>query len=140
MLLTGENSVPIENPDGADEENFRALALAEFPNLAEDFAEYEDLLHLQMAAFSRVAEEAVELGDFATVERCYRLLEETLKTAKFNLRNAIYVSFLEHINFETPNGTKARQLLPRILSEMLVELEEHLQMLYEHQLKRQDAE
>ncbi len=41
--------------DKIDKDRFVEIVLAEFPQLGEEFAENEDLLHLQMAAFSHLA-------------------------------------------------------------------------------------
>jgi hypothetical protein len=141
MLVKDEKGVLAESPDHADKAKFLALALAEFPNLREEFAEYEDLFHPQMAAFSRVAEKAIERGDFITLKRCYKIVDDTMKSASPSVENAVYVSFLEHLEFNSsPFGADAKRLLPPKLSEMLVELEEHFQMLWESQQAREAKE
>ncbi len=141
MLLEDEKGVLVESPDRTDEAKFLALALAEFPDLRDDFAEYEGLLHPQMAAFSRVAENAIERGDFAALKRCYKIVDDTMKSASPSVENAVYVSFLEHLEFDSsPFGAEAKRLLPPKLSEMLVELEEHFQMLLESQQAREAKE
>ncbi|MDQ3754302.1 MAG: hypothetical protein M3371_06170 [Acidobacteriota bacterium] len=128
-----------ENPDRINEAKFLELALAEFPSLAEEFAEEEGLFHLQVAALSRFTQAAIERNDRATLQRCYSLLEEMVKSATFEVQNAIYVSFLENLNFETSSfGAEARRLLPPALSKMLVELEEHWQQIGEWQVQAQD--
>ena len=134
MLSADEKGVLVENPDRVDEAKFLALALAEFPNLADEFAEDEDLFHVQMGTFSRVAKEAIERGDYATLKRCYKIADDAMKNATPSVENAVYVSFLEHLYFEgSPYGVEAKRLLPLKLSQMLVELEEHFQMLWEAQ-------
>jgi hypothetical protein len=141
MILADEKGVLVENSDCADEAKFLSLALAEFPDLREEFEEYDGLFHLQMAAFSHVAEEAIERGDFATLKRCYKIADEIMKSASPNVENAVYVSFLEHLEFTSqPNEAEARHLLPPKLAEMLVELEEHFQKLWESQQAREAKE
>jgi hypothetical protein len=141
MLLADEKGAFVENPDCVDEAKFLALALAEFPNLADDFAEDEGLFHVQMGTFSRVAKEAIERGDYATLKRCYKIADDAMKSATPNVENAVYVSFLEHLEFDnSPYGAKAKHLLPPKLSKMLIELEEHFQMLWESQQAREAKE
>ena len=118
----------------ADTAKFFDLALAEFPELRDDFADDDGLFHLQIATFSRVAQKAIESGDFLTLKRCYAIVDEVMKDASPYVENAVYVSFLEHLEFEIlPNGKEARRLLPPKLAEMLVELEAHFQKMWEAQ-------
>jgi hypothetical protein len=120
------NDALIGNPDGIDEAKFLAMAVAEFPSLAGAFAENEGLFHVQMGAFSHLAQDAIERGDLATVKRCYDLANEAMKNVRPNVENAVFVSFLENLNFETsPHGSEAERLLSPKLTEMLAELNEH---------------
>lgn len=115
------------------EQEFQSRALAEFPILAEEFSEYDGLLHLQMAALSRLVQEAIDGGDYPTVERSYRLLDDLMLNAGI-LENAITVSFLENLDFEAgANGERARNLLPPRLLELLLGLEKHMKDLYDSQ-------
>ncbi len=77
-LRQNMNGVLAENPDYVDETKFLALALAEFPSLADEFAENEGLFHVQMGIFSRIARAAIERGDFTTLKRCYNLSRSKL--------------------------------------------------------------
>ena len=56
--------------------DFTRMALAEFPELREEFEQDPDLLHLQMHAFQRLAERAQREGDWATYKPCMRLAHE----------------------------------------------------------------
>lgn len=139
MLLPNGKGVLVENPDRMNEAKFLALALAEFPSLGEEFAEEEGSLHLQMAAFSHLAQAAIERNDLATLKLCYSLLEEAVKSATLDVENAIYVSFLENLDFEgSPYGAEAKRLLPPLLSKMLAELEAHWQQIGEWHIQAQD--
>ena len=81
-----------------------------------------------------MAKSAIERGDLTTLMRCYEIVDEVMKSATPYVENAVYVSFLEHLEFEfLPNGEEARRLLPPKLAKMLVELEEHFQKLWEAQ-------
>jgi hypothetical protein len=115
------------------------LALAEFPQLTEEFAENDGLLHLQMAALSRFAQTSIECNDLETLQHCYSFIAEVMKTAAFDGKNAVYVSFLENLEFaSSPYDESARRLLPPSLEKMLSELEDHFQKLYEWQVEAQD--
>ncbi len=134
MSLADEKDVLAENSNLVDEAKFLAMALAEFPSLADEFGEDEGLFHVQMGTFSNVAKEAIERGDYTTLQRCYKIADDAIKNATPNVENAVYVSFLEHLYFEgSPYGAEAKRLLPPKLSQMLVELEKHFQMLWEAQ-------
>src|SRR3712207_3074730 len=104
MLLPDGKGVLVENPERIDEAKFVALVLGEFPQLKEEFEEAAGLLHLQTAALSRFAQAAMESGDLGTLKRCYDLLAEAMKRCSFEVENAIYVSFLEHLDFDSRAG------------------------------------
>ena len=126
MELPDRKGVWVENPERLDKDKFVQLALAEFPQLHEEFAEEDGLLHLQMAAFSRFAQAAIDKNDLDTLTRCYGFLVEVMKSATSEVENAIYVSFLENLDFESsPYGAEAKRLLPPVLQKALAELNEH---------------
>lgn len=87
--------------------DFVRLALAEFPELGEEFEEDEGLLHLQMHAFTRFVQRVTREGDWATYARCMRLAHELWRRPDDALLNALNVSFLEHLDFDGANGEKA---------------------------------
>jgi hypothetical protein len=88
-------------------DDFRRLALAEFPELREELEEYPDLLHLQMAAFARRTERAKEEGDWDTYARCVRLADTLWRHPDEALLNALNVSYLEMIDFDGARGPVA---------------------------------
>lgn len=134
------NNAHAENPDYIDEAKFLALALAEFPSLADEFAENKGLFHVQMGTFSRLARVAIERGDFATLKRCHNLADETMRNASPSVENAIFVSFLENLDFESSShGAEAERLLSPKLTEMLAELNEHWRQIGEWQVAQQEA-
>jgi hypothetical protein len=139
MQLPDGKGVLVENPARLDEAKFVGLILGEFPQLKEEFEEEAGLLHLQTAAFSRFAQAAIGSGDLGTLKRCYDLLAESMKRCTCEVENAIYVSFLENLDFESPpGGAEARRLLPPALAEALVELEAHWRRIGEWQVEAQD--
>jgi len=96
-------------------DDFCRMALAEFPELAEEFEEWADLLHLKMGAFARLTQGAKGDGDWEKYARCVRLADELFGSPSPDLENALNVSYLEHLDFEGPRGPKAwEQLTPRL--------------------------
>jgi hypothetical protein len=142
MQLPDRRGVLVENPNRLAQAKFVQLVLAEFPKLHEEFAEAEGLLHLEMGTFSRFAQNAIDHNDLDTLKRCYGLLAGIMKTAApSQVENAIYVSFLEHLNFErSPYGSAARRLLPPVLKKALDEVEEHWERIGQRQVEAQDKQ
>ena len=138
MQLSDGKGVLVENPERLDGLKFVGLVLGEFPQLTEEFAEEAGLLHLQTAALSRFAQVAMDGGDLDTLRRCYALLAEVMRSCTFEVENAIYVSFLENLDFEgRTNGAEARRLLPPVLAQALAELESHWRRFGEWQVEAQ---
>jgi hypothetical protein len=90
---------------------FHDLALAQFPELREEFEDHRGLPHLQMGAFARLVEEAKGRADWETYAQAAALADRLWRDADFALRNALNVSFLELIDFEGPHGPRAWMLL-----------------------------
>ncbi|MCC6738344.1 MAG: hypothetical protein IT452_04815 [Planctomycetia bacterium] len=72
---------------------------AEFPLLRDAVNGWGGLLHLEMCEFARLAQAAIDAGDRATLTRTFRNAERHFVTGRPALRNAIAVSFVEHLNF-----------------------------------------
>jgi hypothetical protein len=141
MELPDGKGVLVENPNRSAQAKFVQLVLAEFPQLHEEFAEAEGLLHLEMGTFRRFAQNAIERNDLDTLKRCYGLLAGIMTTAPSEVENAIYVSFLEHLNFESsPYGSEGKHLLPPVLKKALDEVEEHWERIGQSQVEAQDKQ
>lgn len=95
--------------DGTD---FKKLVLSKFPALREDFEGWEDLLHLQVAEFCRFTQDAIEMRSFEAVSKCFEIAITALKEGDGSLKNAIYVSYLEHLDFRSEAGKEGAQLMP----------------------------
>jgi hypothetical protein len=109
MQLPDGKGVLVENANHLAQVKFAELVLTEFPQLHKEFVEADGLLHLQMSALSRFAQDAIERNDLETVKRCYELLDGIMKSST-EVENAIDVSFLEQLNFESSRfGTEARR-------------------------------
>ena len=141
MQLPDGKGVLVENPNRLAQAEFVQLVLAEFPQLHEELAEAGGLLHLEMAALSRLAQKAIDHNDGDTLMRCYELLARTMITAPSEVDNAIRVSFLEHLNFESlPFGPEARRLLPPVLRKALDEVNELWERVGQRQVEAQDEQ
>ena len=88
-------------------DDFARLAIAEFPQLQDEFAEYPDLLHLQMHALQRLAERAQKDKDWPLFRRIMMFADKLWQRPEPELLNALNVSFLEHLEFGGPDGAKA---------------------------------
>ena len=141
MQLPDGKGVLVENPNRLAQAKFVQLVLAAFPQLHEEFAEAEGLLHLEMGTFSRFAQKAIDHNDLDTLKRCYGLLAGIMETAPSEVDNAIHVSFLEHLNFErSPNGVEARRLLPPVLMKALDEVNEQWERIGQRQVEARDKQ
>jgi hypothetical protein len=110
-------------------EEFIASLLSEFPELTEEVRENEGLLHVQVGAFARHTEEAIASGDFAGVDRCFALAHRALHDADPPLKNAIYVSYLEHLDFGGAHGPAAQHRMSPLLRQGYGEIMDYLAML-----------
>ena len=98
-----------------------------FPSVAADIdPEVEGgLLHLEMAALTRAAQAAIDSESRAEVMRHFRFADELFRRAGPDLKNAFYVSYLEHLNFGGHRAF-AEKLLPPALHAGWVEINEHM--------------
>lgn len=110
-------------------DEFIASLLAEFPELREEIRENEGLLHVQVGAFARRTEEAIASGDLASIDRCFTLAHRAFRDADPPLKNAIYVSYLEHLNFSGANGSAAQHRMSPLLRQRYAEIMDYLAML-----------
>ena len=87
------------------------MALDEFPELREEFTEFDGLLHLQMHVIARHAQQAKAREDWTCYKRVVRLAHELWRRPDQELYNVLNVSFLEHIDFDGRRGPAAWSLL-----------------------------
>jgi hypothetical protein len=91
--------------------DFRTAVLAEFPQLRDEFKDDDELPYLQVGAFARFTQSAKGRADWDTYERCVGIAGRLFGRASRDLENALYVSYLEHLDFDGPRGPKAWSLL-----------------------------
>ena len=91
---------------------FQRLVLDQFPALREDFEEWNDLIHLQVAEFLDFTQSAIEARNLTVVSRCFEIANVALAQGDDSLRNAIYVSYLEHLDLRSDAGKLAAEVMP----------------------------
>jgi len=94
---------------------FLANLIERFPTIAEEVLEDTGLIHLQVGSLARYANDCLAKGRLDEVARVINYFQNTVEKVDSNTENALYVSFLEHLEFEgeTENAKQARLLLAR---------------------------
>ena len=87
--------------------DFPARVLGAFPALAEDFADDATRPRMQLGAVARLMQRAKGAGDWATYARAAALVDELWAGADAELRGALNVALLEHLDFSGPRGPRA---------------------------------
>jgi hypothetical protein len=105
-----------------DETAFCKLVLREFPSLREDLEEWQGLIHLQVSEFERFTQNAIEESSFEIVSKCFQIATAALLEGEKSLQNAIYVSYLEHLDFRGEAGRQAKQLMPSELKQARLDI------------------
>ena len=100
------------------------ILLEAFPAIEPDLLSdsWSELLHPQMGCFAKYAQRQIDEGERAAVQRCFELADRFFRDGTSDVRNAVVVSFLEHLNFT--DGKRARSwasplLPPRLHNEYL---------------------
>jgi hypothetical protein len=105
-----------------------AALLSEFPSIEADLLDktWSGLLHPQMGCFARYVQTHIDAGDRLCVTRCFALADRFLREGNSELRNAVAVSFLEHLNFADGKRKRAwaREFLSARLRDEIERLEE----------------
>ena len=118
-------------------EEFISELIQSFPELREEVEDeiISGLLHLEMASFARCTQDAIERGEFDRLIQYYKFADRFYRNANGALKNAFYVSYLENLNFDSPNGTKGKTLLPSALLQGWVDINKYLEELGVRSLK-----
>jgi hypothetical protein len=103
-----------------DRDRFVALLTERFPAVAADIDECaRGLLHLEMGALARAAQTAISDEDKATARGYFGFIGEVFRLATPEVKNAVFVSFLECLGFDGRHGKRigAREMLsPQLLA------------------------
>jgi hypothetical protein len=116
-----------------DHDRFASMLAVRFPSVAEDIDSCgRGLLHLEMSAFARATQAAISVEDGCTVREHFAFIAEVYRQATPEVKNAIYVSYLEQLSFDGRHGKRigARQMLSPELQAALRGLEGYLDQLF----------
>jgi hypothetical protein len=112
---------------------FVALLNEQFPAVAAAIDECsQGLLHCEMGTLARATQTCLKSGDSETARKHFAFVDEVFQNADRDVQNAVYVSYLENLQFEGANimTPQARELLTPRLRTALIELEEYLDRLF----------
>jgi Zn-dependent M16 (insulinase) family peptidase len=102
---------------------------SQFPELDEDLHDeiVEGLLHLQIGVFSHFAQTAINENDKAKWAKVIATFLELWKDCSPEVKNAMNVSFLEHLNFfdGKKNRAWAYSIMPSIMRSAFDEMAKH---------------
>ncbi|MEY2562288.1 MAG: hypothetical protein QOH88_481 [Verrucomicrobiota bacterium] len=115
---------------------FSELLISEFPQLAEEVAEDAGLFHLHMAAFARLTQAAIDAGRLDAVREHFIFADRAFHDAMPDLKNAFYVSYLEHLDFTGRHGKDAQSLLSPPLRQGWREITDYMAQLARIQPKQ----
>ncbi len=109
-----------------DHARFVSMLAEQFPAIDADIDECRrGLLHCEMGAFALATQAAISAEDAATVREHFSFIDDVYRQATPEVKNAVYVSYLEHLSFDGRHGKRigARELLSAQLQTALREVE-----------------
>jgi hypothetical protein len=115
---------------------FLLLLLSEFPALTPEVHKSDGLLHVQMHVFTRHTQVAIDSGDMQALDRCFALAHRGFRDADSDLKNAFYVSYLEHLDFTGPHGAASKLRMTPLLHAGFTEIMDYLEQLSRSAKKR----
>lgn len=96
-------------------DEFLELLTQQFPAIKEEVFDddWKGLIHLQIACFYRYTNQCIISGRLDEVRRCFDFFEKTIDKVDSRTNNALYVSYLEHLDMAGNERNKAatRKLL-----------------------------
>ena len=120
-----------------DQTQARRLLLERFPELEAEFEpEASELFHLDIAAFRRLTAAVIESGSSPEIKRHFASAAELLEQGDPFVKNAVAVSYLEHLEFLGKPGESAKRLLPRALEVTMIELDSYMSELLGEEWRR----
>ncbi len=92
---------------------FLGILSEQFPEIKEEIEDedYKDLIHLQVAIFARYANDQLERKRHDELHRIFDFFEKVITKVDSRTENALYVSFLEHVELEKLNKNEICSLL-----------------------------
>jgi hypothetical protein len=102
----------ITKPEISQEEFLRHL-IEQFPALKSEVEDedYQGLIHLQVACLAWYTNTCVAAGRIDEVRRILNFFHQMMEKVDTSTENALYVSFLEHLELDANNTQEAKKLL-----------------------------
>lgn len=104
-----------------------------FPSLRSELEDetWAGLLHLEVGCFAAFTQQCIDAEDRDGVRRCFDLADSVFANCDASVKNAMYVSYLEHLDFS--DGKKKRawafEGLPPRLKEGYLKIHRYLEEL-----------
>ena len=111
-----------------DRDRFVAMLTERYPAIAADIDECaRGILHLEMGTLARATQVAISDENKAAVREYFAFISEVFRQATPDVKNAVFVSFLECLSFDGRHGKRigAREMLSPQLQAGLRGLEEY---------------
>ena len=105
-------------------DEFLDLLVATFPETRDEVLDpdYAGLIHLQVGRLAAYANKCIETRRFDELRRVFDFFEATMRKVTTDVENALYVSFLEHVDFEGFQQKEIRQYLKSELYNAWIQL------------------
>lgn len=102
-----------------DRKQFVEAAVKEFPALEADICDetWVGLVHLEVSAFARYTQQQIDGENRVELKRCFEFARKLLLEGTPDLKNAIGVSYLEHLNLRDQKRSRSWALkeMPEVL-------------------------
>lgn len=102
---------------GISREEFLNRLVVDFPaihgEVMDDDYHKDRLIHLQVSPLARYTNDCIRAGDIKEIQRVFNFFEEMIEKVDHEVENALYLSFLEHIDMDGDSATEtqARKIL-----------------------------
>ena len=103
-----------------DREKMVELLIEEFPEIEEDITDetWAGLVHLEASSFARHTQKTVDNRDEAQLKKCYAIARRLVLEGDDSVKNAMHVSYLEHLNLR--DGKIPRSWALELMPEPLI--------------------
>lgn len=94
-------------------DEFLRVLVDYFPETKDEVLDpdYVGLIHLQVGGFANYANECIERKRFDELKKIFDFFEATVNKVHTTVENALYVSFLEHVDFNGLNEKEIKKYL-----------------------------
>jgi hypothetical protein len=89
----------------------------QFPAIEPWLKGYRDNLTFEMMRFRHFTEDAISRADYDLARKCFQFVDCAFADGNKHVRNAVVVSFLEHLDFSGSAGAEVERLMPAALTD-----------------------